>query len=284
MRVVVLVLLQLFLSGCSRAPHPSPPPDLDSSPRLCVHSREQRCKASQQIAELVRDPEIKITAAGITPGGQQGAFLLNLRHPSGSVFSAKWRTMDAQTLIAIFSRPRREVVAYHLQQIFLESSDYVIPPTVPHCFPLDHYRKYVEKSAEPTWKEIPCVFGYLSFWIPDVETVAQEDESVFMQPHLFSQERFENDVIYARAVSALNIITFASEHGDSHAQQFVVMREEGNRLLPATASPAPLKDIALVYKDHKVYVGATMAERDLIWGKVQSLQDSLSSGELTIML
>ncbi len=345
MRAVVLILLQFLLSACSHAPRPSPPPDLDSNLQLCVHGLEQRCRSSHQIAELLRDPKIEITAAGATPGGQQGAFLLNLRHPSGTVFSAKWRTEEAQTLLGNFSRPRREVVAYHLQKIFLESSDYVIPPTVSHCFPIDQYRKFVEKAVEPTWKEIPCVFGFLSFWLPDVETVAKDDESTFIQPRLFSEERFENDVTYARAVSALNIITFAAEHGDSHARQFVVaekpfhvwsvdhsisltavknpmallredwskmkvpqlpadmaariaqlkrsdidrlglievLREEGNGLIAEAAPPAPHEDIAIVHKNHKVYVGTTMAERDLIWGKVQDLQADLSSGELTVM-
>lgn len=113
------------------------------------------------------------------------------------------------------NRPRYELGAYRLQKLFLDPSEYVVPPTTVRCFPLGWYRSELERRAPETISGTGNVMVVLQYWLWGVT-----DEGVF------DEERFARDTLYARHLANLNIFTYLSRHNDSN---------EGNVLLSESA-------------------------------------------------
>ena len=134
------------------------------------------------------------------------------------VFRAKWR---AYTTLSPINDPRRELAAYHLQSLFVDPSEYVVPPTHGYCFGLAEYRALVDPEAQATFRGIDCVFGMLSYWLENART-----------PHdVYDAELYRESAVYRRSVSNLNLLTFLINHGDSHARQFLMVeRRDGPRV------------------------------------------------------
>lgn len=225
-----VLLSALFMSGClSGTSSKLSNRPLSSPTALCTEPVSAACRPIPAAQSLLESPDLRILDSTATPGGQQGASVLTLRSSGGTVLRAKWRDSAAGGLMNILSDSRREVIAYVLQSLYLRPDEFVVPPTVPHCFPLDDYKNFFPE-AEQTWPEVDCVFGYLSYWLSDVETVKASkvvagevvSRSQFPGGTLFIAERYARDPIYARKLARLNMLTFTVAHGDAHAEQFVV--------------------------------------------------------------
>ncbi len=197
--------------------------------QICVEPQRDNCKSVEEVESLLRASDLEILEATMTPGGQQGARLLSLR--SGDVvFRAKWRARDEKaTLLSHLSNSRRTAVSYAVQKLFLDDDQIVIPPTVGYCFPLSHYKKRVDREAKVSITDPACVFGYLSYWLPDVETAKEaevsEEKGLFGTGYLYSEERFGRERHYASKLARMNALTFIVEHGDPHGEQFLVQFE-----------------------------------------------------------
>src|SRR5688572_23404981 len=170
MRAVSVVLML----GCSWGDEPIDiealmPSTATRPARLCrTKALLERCRTAEEVESWLTHPDLEIIGWTATPSGLQGAKVLTLRAPGmlPVVFRAKWR---ASSTTSARNSPRRELAAYAVQKLFLEPHEYVVPPTAPHCFPIDEYRKKINPRAKPTWRDVPCVYGILSYWLEDVE-------------------------------------------------------------------------------------------------------------------
>lgn len=109
--------------------------------------------------------------------------------------------------------PRYEVAAYELQKLFLDQSDYVVPPTVLRAFPLSWYRKNVDPEARATFGEAESVLAVIQYWLFDVEAHPRGD-----------MDRFETDDAYARRLADCNVLTYLIEHKDENQGNFLMAR------------------------------------------------------------
>jgi hypothetical protein len=206
-------------------------PDLTPPTRLCVREAPEQlpCREPGKVEALLSGPGLRIVAAHETPPGKQGAKRLTLiaESENGSVrLRAKWRAMSTWHGL---NDPRRELAAYVLQKQFLEARDFVVPPTVGHCFELAHYRKRVERQQAPSFGK-SCVFGILSYWLEDARSIETAyDERLLAGPRLLDAKQFDPTESYRRSLANTNLLNALISAGDTHAAQFVVT---GNRRRP----------------------------------------------------
>ena len=199
----------------------------------CVRNQSAPCRSFETIEALMAQPDLRIRVAAPTSGGMQGAAALALLTTDGVLFKAKWR---AHASASIVNTPAKEVAAYQLQKLLLSPEDFVVPPTVGHCFPLAHYREMVDPEAEPL-EGTECVFGFLSYWLTGaitlyearkeglLETPAGEDGVYSSDPQLLDASRFVEDLNYRRNLAHINVVTFLVHNGDAHAGQFVLYED-----------------------------------------------------------
>jgi hypothetical protein len=109
--------------------------------------------------------------------------------------------------------PRYDLAAYELQKLFLDPSEYVVPPTALRFVPLDEFRKYSSK-VERTFPGAEEVLSVVQYWLQDVKVVAD----------VFDPALFETDAVYARHIGQLNILTDLIDHGDSNVGNFLLGR------------------------------------------------------------
>ncbi len=220
----------LVMSGCSKSATVKELRIERSEPtKICVEPLSSQCRTTREIERLFSSPDLEILEAAPTPGGQQGALLLSLR-TRGIVIRAKWRISGMYpTLLSNFSEPRRTAISYAVQRFFLNDDQVVIPPTMGYCFPLGYYRARVDREANANVGNPECVFGYLSYWLTDVETAKEAqpstDTGLLGTRYLYSEERFVEDRLYATKLARMNALTFIVEHDDSHGEQFLVSED-----------------------------------------------------------
>ena len=145
-------------TGCA-AGMPEPAAPLTPPTRICTEAQPSSgCRAASVIDAALRAPELVLLGAAETPQGRQGARMLTLALPAESgklVFRAKWR---AHSTLSSLNDPRRELGAYAVQRLFLEPHEYVVPPSVGHCFDLAEYRKRVDPPGARRCRH-RCVFA-----------------------------------------------------------------------------------------------------------------------------
>lgn len=231
-RRLLLVLTHLALA-CGAADEPGRPPPVPAAPLslpkvLCVGAPEPPvpCRSAAEVEAWLASPDLEIVGVAMTPAGIQGARVLTLRVPGPPevVFRAKWR---AQSTLTRRNDPRRELVAYAVQKLFLDPDEYVVPPTAAHCFPLADYRAQVLAGAAPTFRDVPCVLGYLSYWLEDVASIKQARREGWFHSdgNALDGELFADNPFYRSSVANMNLLTYLIDHADSHAAQFVIRRD-----------------------------------------------------------
>jgi len=115
------------------------------------------------------------------------------------------------------NRPRYDLAAYELQKLFLDPSEYVVPPTALRMLPLAELRPYAPQ-AEPTFRGSDEVLVVLQYWLQEVKVVAD----------VYDPARFAADPGYARHVGQLNVLTWLIEHGDANVGNFLLSRAEAS--------------------------------------------------------
>jgi hypothetical protein len=208
----------------------SPPAEPLTQPTaLCASARPGvPCRTATEIEHWLRDPRLEILGSAPTPGGTQDAQLMTLAIPSPlgrQVFRAKWRPHSSGSLL---NEPRKELGAYAVQKLLLEPYEYVVPPTAGHCFDLGSYRRHVAAEAPPSFPNVTCVYGILSYWLEGaVEVEDAEDKDLLDSEEPYDPERFARNPSYRRSVADLNLITYLIHHGDAHGKQFLVTEQDG---------------------------------------------------------
>ena len=219
----VLVSL-VSLVGCAKhVPLAAPAAPLTPPTRLCsANEGEPECRSATEVEALLSGP-LEIIGLDGMPGGMQGAKLLTLRthgRSGDSVLRAKWRSQTTEGLI---NEPRKELAAYAVQKLFLDETELVVPPTVAHCFAIAQYRTF-ESTARASFPGADCVFGFLSYWLEDAQTVgaAREHGLLGTGAGIWDARLFERDPEYRHSVSNGNLLTYLINHGDAHEDQFVL--------------------------------------------------------------
>ncbi|NJD30806.1 MAG: hypothetical protein FIB04_02845 [Gammaproteobacteria bacterium] len=118
------------------------------------------------------------------------------------------------------NEPRYDLAAYELQRLFLDPSEYVVPPTALRFVPLAEMRGF-SRDAQRTFIGAEQVLTLIQYWLQDVKVV--EDA---LAPALYAA-----DPVYARHVEQLNLLTCLIDHGDSNVGNFLVSRgDHGQRV------------------------------------------------------
>lgn len=202
-------------------------PRVTQPARLCRADQAGACRTTVEAEALLARPDLEIVAVAPTARGIQGARVLTLRAPGPEpiVFRAKWRAHSTNTSR---NSPRLELAAYVVQQLFLSPEEYVVPPAAPHCFPLAAYRAAVDKQARATFANAACVYGILSYWLEDVETVAEATADGWFHSadrHALDPALFARNPAYRDSVARVNLLTYIIADGDSHPGNFVITRD-----------------------------------------------------------
>ncbi len=212
----------LVLAGCSSKP-PEPRVPLTEPSRLCGGSLKNDCRDVGTIERFLAHPDLTLLDSQETHHGIQGARVVTLRIPADSssvVFRAKWRPVSSTQP---HTSPRRELAAYAVQKLFLRPDEYVVPPTGGRCFALDEYREVVDPEAAATFSNVPCVFGYLSYWLEDVlppDSVPGDWYEPSQGP--LDERLLRSSPSYRRSLARTNLLTYLIDHDDSHSKQFLV--------------------------------------------------------------
>ncbi|MCG8468266.1 MAG: hypothetical protein MJB57_08655 [Gemmatimonadetes bacterium] len=150
------------------------------------------------------------------------------------------------------NRPRYELGAYVVQQLFLDPEDYVVPPTVLRGFPTDVVQSTLDlvgsdmtPPAEPTFDRWPMTLVALQYWLFAVEV---PDE-------LLNEDRIESDATYERYLGNFNILTYLIRHNDSN---------EGNFLRSADAAKPRVYSV-----DNGVAFAGEESDRGTYWRELR---------------
>lgn len=164
----------------------------------------------------MRQEPFQITHVAGAGGGVMGAKKVELTFRDGVSFDAKWKR-GGHGGEGWNNSPRREIAAYLLQQLYLDPDDYLVPPVVARCVPLDVFRP-LDDDPSTAFEGTRCAFGTLSGWL----------RNVTMPEHAFDPERFSNDPRYAYHFANLNLLTYLIDHRDARQNNFLMSKDETN--------------------------------------------------------
>ncbi len=165
------------------------------------------------IERALKSQSFEILAAAESPDGITAPYKLRLRLPDGRVISAKFKRAP-DDLDAFNNSPRREIAAYEMQKLFLDPADYVVPPTVVTCLPVEQNRGTLADLRPHAGAN--CAIGVLAYWL---ENVTDED--------VLDEDRWEKDALYRHSLGNLNALTVLIGHQDDIGNNF--MRSEDKR-------------------------------------------------------
>jgi hypothetical protein len=169
------------------------------------------CLPAARVERWLRGGGYTVTHAAITQSGSSAPYKLRLvvrirgRELS---FSAKFKPVP-EALDEFNESPRLELAAYDLQKLVLDHDEYVVPPTVLACLPLDRYEELLE-DLEP-FRDTDCALGVLAYWLENVS-----DDGVY------DSDRLERDPLYRRHLSNLNAVTILMGHQDDLGSNFLL--------------------------------------------------------------
>jgi hypothetical protein len=132
------------------------------------------------------------------------------------ILAVKWATAPPGGA-EFNNEPRYELAAYRLQTLFLDSDDYVVPPTVIRAFPLSFVREQVP-AMQATFRAAPAsVLVSLQYWLSAVSPESY-----------WNQDRLATDSVYERHIANMNILTYLIRHSDSNVGNFLISQDPQN--------------------------------------------------------
>ena len=210
-------LLSVSLLGCGAAAQPKRFIQLTTPKELCSNQTlpdNGFCLPADRIEKLLKAGDMTVLQARATASGTAGAQTFWLDFPKEHVvLKAKWKEA-ARGGSALNNEPRKELAAYQLQKLFLDQDEYVVPPTVGRCIPLELYKAEV-RPTKPTFPGTDCAFGALSYWLEGISEMGP-----------FDKGRFETDLKYRAAIANLNLFTYIFDHRDTRASNFAITKNK----------------------------------------------------------
>ena len=139
-----------------------------------------------------------------------------LKYEDGKDLQIKWRRAlnEGHTFN---NAPRFEIAAYELQKLFLDESDFVVPPTIARGYLLPEYLS-IEKEAVPTFKKSNVVLVMMQYWLNEVSIGGD----------IYDKEKFDNNPVYAKHFANTNIMTFIISHKDSNEGNLLTSLNKDN--------------------------------------------------------
>ncbi|MEJ2370454.1 MAG: hypothetical protein P8Y07_06370 [Gemmatimonadales bacterium] len=173
--------------------------------------------AADSIESLLRTPELRIIGSAGTRFEGDRTQRVVLEFEDELRIKVKWAKAPSGGRGSFNNRPRYEIAAYELQKLFLDDPEYVVPPTVARCVPVDQQRQ-IQTWAEATFSGTNSVLVVLQYWLWNVTA-----------DDVWNKDRFKSDTLYARHFANLDLFTYLIRHSDSN---------EGNVLISSvTANP-----------------------------------------------
>ncbi len=170
----------------------------------------------EKIEEMIMSDSIEIAIPrDIRFKGDKAKFAVLKRYSDGFFINVKIKKA-AKGGEATNNQPRYEIAAYKIQELFLDTSEYVVPPTLGRGFTLEEF-SVVDEDAEPTFKNAKIVFCDVQFWLNNVTN-----------DFVFDTNRFKKDSLYAKHIANLNILTYLIKHSDSNEGNFLISKDPNN--------------------------------------------------------
>lgn len=170
----------------------------------------------EKIEKMIMSDSIEIAIPrDIRFKGDKAKFAVLKRYSDGFFINVKIKKA-ARGGEALNNQPRYEIAAYKIQELFLDTCEYVVPPTLGRGFTLEEFN-VLEKESEPTFKNTKMVFCDVQFWLDNVTN-----------DNVFDEDRFEQDSLYARHIGNLNIFTYLIRHSDSNEGNFLISKNPNN--------------------------------------------------------
>ena len=225
-RLLGLLLLSAGLAGCAGTVQhsfvptpPGPPPSLTPLSELCEDSTIEAtdfCLPLARVEPLLRSGDGEILHHETAESGMTRPTVVHLGFTGEGgervVFRAKWKLAPLGGQ-GFNNRPQKEVAAYEAQKLFLDEPEYVVPPTVLHCMPIEKHNRSLGR-VEPTFPQTGCVFGIYSYWLENVTPEGALD-----------LERAGTDPLYRDALARLNLLTYLIGHRDPKHSNFLVSKD-----------------------------------------------------------
>jgi len=170
--------------------------------------------AVADLEQLLQQDPVRIVTAEISRPKARGDITLKADVSFGERPPLRVKLRKAEPGAESFNNvPRYDLAAYELQKLFIDPTEYVVPPTALRMIPLDDFRRY-SADVQPTFRGASEVLGVLQVWLQDIKVVAD----------VFDPALFESDAVYARHIGQLNVFTFLIEHGDSNVGNFLISK------------------------------------------------------------
>jgi hypothetical protein len=160
--------------------------------------------AADSIESLLRAPELRIIDWAGTRFKDDRTQRVVLEYEDNLKIKVKWAKAPSRGRGSFNNRPRYEIAAYELQKLFLDDPEYVVPPTIARCVPVDQQRQ-IQEWAEATFSGTNSVLVVLQYWLWNVTA-----------DDVWNKDRFKSDTLYARHFANLNLFTYLIRHNDSN--------------------------------------------------------------------
>lgn len=206
MRCTVLFRAVVFVAAVAAAATPAPATAQDANFLLPI----------AEIDRILREGEIEVI--GVQPSrGLPGERTYRVTLQSGDhVLGVKYAPAR-EGADEFNNRPRYELAAYEVQDLFLDEREMVVPPTAIRAFPLDVVRSTLARAGdaanppERTFDEWPMTLVALQYWMFNVD----------LPEELPDDDRLEEDEVYERLLGNFNLLTYAIGHSDSNQGNFM---------------------------------------------------------------
>jgi len=167
-----------------------------------------------EIERMMAAPELTIISAEISRPKAKGDITLKADVSFEGQPPVRFKLRKAEPGADTFNNvPRYDMAAYELQKLFLDPSEYVVPPTALRFISLAEFSKY-SPGVERTFPGAEQVLAVVQYWLQEVKVIAD----------VYNAETFATDPVYARHIGQLNIFTDLIDHSDSNAGNFLISR------------------------------------------------------------
>jgi hypothetical protein len=197
---------------------PAPIAGQDSNIILPVSEVEERFKS--QSFEILSMP----TSRGLP---SERTFAPTVRFEDGAMLQLKFAPAPRGGEV-FNNRPQYELAAYEIQKLFVDESDYVVPPTVARCLAFDFVEQAIDKAPNrdaiedprPTFDEWRMSLVVLQYWLWNIDVAERND--------IRDRDRLEEDEAFARHAGNFNLLTYLIRHNDSNDGNFLISTDPAN--------------------------------------------------------
>ncbi|MFV1986006.1 MAG: hypothetical protein ACC682_01885 [Gemmatimonadota bacterium] len=170
----------------------------------------------EEIEQLLATGELQVISA-VTARGLPSERTYQVTASAGNAMLQMKYAPAAKGADEFNNRPRYELAAYAIQRLFLDPSNYAVPPTVARAFPTNQVQDVLnlvpveyKPEAEQTFNEWGMTLVLLQYWLWNVEVAEKLDD-----------KDLKKDDLYATHLGNFNLVTYLIRHNDSNQGNFL---------------------------------------------------------------